>query len=141
MSNLELWEETGLLEGIELPERKMELSKRLEELLNCLLADNKVNKDVDEVENISFAILRRIYCGINVSVGKFDFIVNIEDLVEEITFSWNRVGKVIKDALTNTHYDVEAEFCQLFTNEYINNLRKNRIIPNKEEYDEKFGRI
>lgn len=113
---LKLWEDTGLLENMPI-ERKMELANRLDELAHYLIS---LEKDHD-TNSFIFPSLCRIYREAMIPLGKFAFVVDISELVQEVRDSWDKhgIGEI-------PGVDVEAEFYAIFCENYINKLKKYR---------------
>jgi chaperonin cofactor prefoldin len=116
---LELWKNTGLLENMP-PERQSELSKRLEELANYLVSLKKRH----ESDAIIFPVLCRIYRQVMLPVGKFAFAVDTSELIQELRDKWERFPW--SDLNFSGNIDAEAEFCATFSEDYVNEIKKNR---------------
>ena len=128
---VERWEPSGLLEDID-KERKLELARALEKTGKHLVAMELKGFDplLERVGGIIFCIIRRIYTELNVSIGKFEFIVDVIGLIDEIK-EWYKTMEnkimLLEENFYSSMY-IEAEICSIFTTDYINDLKKRHII-------------
>lgn len=121
----EIWESCGLLEQLS-DEQKNEFSKVLEEIANYLISEKH---EKYAASMLIFPILRRIYGEINKGknkLGKFSLIINCVDLYYEVKETYDRLE--IETRPERVGMDNEAEFCCLFVEGYINDLKKRGII-------------
>lgn len=117
---LEFWENTGLLENMPL-ERKIELSRRLDELAHYLISLKKEHG----TDSLIFPVLCRIYRQAMIPVGKFAFFVDTSQLVQDLRNKWDDID-MDNMPIEQNGVDTEAEFSAIFCEDYVNELKKNR---------------
>ena len=106
-------------------EQANELSIEIEKAARYLLSLDK--ETISKFHVIIFPIIRRLYIKIN-KVGKFAFIVDVISLIDNIKEEFEKFRLDYSDLFVIPKIDIEAEFCSMFCENYIEDLKKRGII-------------
>ena len=125
----ENWKESGLLEGLS-DEKAEELAFFLDKAAKYLI--NLKPEQDNKAAYIFLPILRRIYTGVD-KVGKFGMFVDVVELFDDLSEKFVEFfggEEKIAEIHAEFYYfiDAEAKFCAEYSERYVEDLKKRKII-------------